>query len=173
MSKKSRSNAKPNPGWFAKGQSGNPRGRPAASPAPQGSAFDVVMEKTLTATHQGITRELTVEEALQQRTLQDALKGKRVPQREVLKWILKREAWLLKQGTEAYWPPVQRYLSPDPDNAGVALQLLGIAAPDPARADIGLKRAQLLLEPWAVQAALRRRRGGSRLTDDERDWIRR
>src|SRR5215471_7071898 len=173
MSKKSRSNTKPNPGWFREGQSGNPRGRPTASRPPQPSAFDVVMEKTLSVRHRGGTRELTIEEALQRRTLQDALEGKRMPQREVLKWILKREAWLLKQGTEASWPPVQRYLSPDPDNADAALQLLGIAAPDPARADIGLKRAQLLLEPWAVQAALRRRRGGSRLTDDERDWIRR
>ena len=47
------------------------------------------------------------------------------------------------------------------------------AAPNPARADMGAERAQLLLEPWAVQAALRRRRGGNRLTDRERDEIRR
>ena len=49
--------------------------------------------------------------------------------------------------------------------------LLGIAAPNPARAEFGNDRAQLLLEPWAVQAALRRRRGGHRLTDRERDEI--
>jgi hypothetical protein len=63
--------------------------------------------------------------------------------------------------------------SPDPDNADAALLLLGIAAPNPERADIGADPAQLLLEPWAVQAALRRRRGGNRLTDSERDAIRR
>ena len=63
--------------------------------------------------------------------------------------------------------------SPDPDNADAALLLLGIATPNPARADIGADRAQLLLEPWAVQVALRRRRGGNRLTDSERDAIRR
>ena len=68
---------------------------------------------------------------------------------------------------------IKRYISPDPDNADAALVLLGIAAPDPAWADFGLDRAQLLLEPWAVQAALRRRRGGQRLTDSERDAIRR
>src|SRR5271169_2438390 len=54
-----------------------------------------------------------------------------------------------------------------------SLLLLGIAAPNSTRADIGADRAQLLLEPWAVQAALSRRRGGNRLTDSERDAIRR
>ena len=54
-----------------------------------------------------------------------------------------------------------------------ARQLQRVAAPNPARADIGADRAQLLLEPWAVQAALHRRRGGNRLTDRERDEIRR
>jgi hypothetical protein len=49
-----------------------------------------------------------------------------------------------------------------------ALLLLGITAPDPARAELGENRA-LLLEPWAVQAALRRKRDGQRLTDKERD----
>jgi hypothetical protein len=51
-----------------------------------------------------------------------------------------------------------RLISPDPDNADAALLLLGIAALNPARADIGADRDQLLLEPWAVQVALRRRR---------------
>jgi hypothetical protein len=50
---------------------------------------------------------------------------------------------------------------------------LVIAAPNPARADIRADRAQLLLEPWSVQAALGRRRGGQRLTDSERSEIRR
>jgi hypothetical protein len=132
-----------------------------------------VAEKTLTVAHHGIAREITVEEALQQRTYQDALAGKRVAQREVLKWIAKREAWLVKHAPKASRPAVTRHVSPDPDNADAALLLLGIAAPNPARAEFGKDRAQLLLEPWAVQAALRRRRGGHRLTDRERDEIRR
>ena len=93
--------------------------------------------------------------------------------REVVKWILKREAWLAKHATKASSQPITRHISPDPDNADAALLLLGIAALNPARAGIGADRAQLLLEPWAVQAALRRRRGGNRLTDRERDAIRR
>jgi hypothetical protein len=162
-----------NRGWFRKGRSGNPGGRPSASRPSQASAFDVVVEKTLTVAHHGGTREITMEEALQQRTYRDAVAGKRMAQREVLKWITKREAWLAKHAPKASPRPITHHISPDPDNADDALLLLGIAALNPARADIGADRAQLLLEPWAVQAALRRRRGGDRLTDSERDAIRR
>ncbi len=173
MNKKSRSGAKPNPGWFRKGQSGNSNGRPTASRASQTSAFDIVMEKTLIVAHQGATREITVEEALRQRTYRDVVAGKRMAQREVLKWIMKREAWLGKHASHAPRSTITRHISPDPDNADAALLLLGIAAANPERANIGADRAQLLLEPRIVQEALRRRRGGNRLTDDERNTIRR
>jgi hypothetical protein len=162
-----------NPGWFPKGRSGNLRGRPTSSRAPKSSAFEVLLERTLTVADHGGTRELTMEEALQQRTYQDALVGKRMAMREVVKWIIKRQAWLAKHGSKASRSAITRHISPDPDNADFALLLLGIAAPNPARAEFGQDRAQLLLEPWAVQAALHRRRGGHRLTDRERDEIRR
>jgi hypothetical protein len=162
-----------NRGWFRKGRSGNPGGRPSTSRPSQASAFDVVVEKTLTVAHHGGMREITMEEALQQRTYRDAVAGKRMAQREVLKWIMKREAWLAKLAPKTSRPVITRHISPDPDNADAALLLLGIAAPNPARADISADRAQLLLEPWAVQAALRRRRGSDRLTDKECDEIRR
>jgi hypothetical protein len=173
MSKKSRSDSTSNPGWFRKGSSGNPRGRPTASLPSRTSAFDIVVDKTLTVTHQGAMREITMEEALQQRTYRDAVAGKLMAQREVLKWIEKREAWLAEHTPKASWQPIEQLSSPDPDNADPALLLLGLAAHNPARADIGGTRAQLLLEPWAVQAALRRRRGGNRLTERELAEIRR
>jgi hypothetical protein len=173
VSGKSGSGTTPNGGWFRKGRSGNSRGRPTASRPSQASAFDVVVEKTLTVAHQGGTREITMEEALQQRTYRDALAGKRMAQREVLKWIMRREAWLAEHAPRASRHTIAQHISPDPDNADAALLLLGIAAPNPARADIGADRAQLLLEPWAVQSALRRRRGGNRLTDRDCDEIRR
>src|SRR5882757_5490478 len=47
MSKKSRSVAKSNPGWFPKGRSGNLNGRPRASRVSRGSGFEVLVEKTL------------------------------------------------------------------------------------------------------------------------------
>lgn len=157
MNEKSRSGAKPNAGWFRKGQSGNPNGRPIASRPSQTSAFDIVMEKTLTVAHQGGTREITLEEALQQRTFQDALAGKRMAQREVLKSIQKREAWLAKHAPKTSWPPIKRLISPDPDNADAALLLLGIAAQNPSRMDIDANR----------------RRGGSRMTGEDHAAIRR
>jgi len=114
-----------------------------------------------------------MEEALQQRTYRDAVAGKRVAVREVSKWIVKREAWLAKRAPKASPRAITLRTSPDPDNADAALLLLGIAALDPEREDIGIDRAQLLLEPWAVQAAFRRRRGGNPLIGKERDEIRR
>jgi hypothetical protein len=173
VSGKSGSATTPNSGRFQRGRSGNPGGRPTASPASHSSAFDIVAEKTLTVVHHGIAREITAQEALQQKTYQNALAGKRMDQREVLKWIVKRDAWLVKHRPRASRRAITQLYSPDPDNADAALLLLGIAAPNPARADIGADRAQLLLEPWAVQAALRRRRGGQRLTEKECDEIRR
>ena len=112
-----------------------------------------------------------MEEALQQRTYQDALAGKRMAEREVVKWIMKREAWLAEHVPKA--PRLVINYSYDSDNADSALLLLGIAAHNPDRAGRRKDRAHLLLEPWAVQAALRRRRGGHRLTDNELEEIRR
>ncbi|KAB2886509.1 MAG: hypothetical protein F9K34_01925 [Albidovulum sp.] len=62
---------------------------------------------------------------------------------------------------------------PDPDNASEALLILGIACEDPRDYGSNNKYQRLLLEPWAVQAALSRRRGGAKLTDKEIGEIRR
>jgi Family of unknown function (DUF5681) len=59
-----RSPVKPNSGRFRKGRSGNPGGRPIASRASEASAFDVVLEKTVTTTDRGGTKQLPLEEAL-------------------------------------------------------------------------------------------------------------
>jgi hypothetical protein len=159
-----------NPGWFRKGQNGNLKGRPRrSSRGPETSAFTILLDKTLTVTKGDATREISMEEALQQRTFQDALAGKRMAMREVMKWIMKRDEWFAKNA-----PRLRRIepfkTSEDPDNADAALVLLGIAAPNPDRADLNLNRAQLLLEPWAVQLALRR---GPSLTDRGREDVRR
>jgi Family of unknown function (DUF5681) len=172
VSKKSRTRSPPNPGWFPKGRSGNPRGRPRGSRVTTGSAFEVLVERTFAVAGRGGTREITAEEALQQRIYQNALAGKAMAIRTVMKWTMEREAWRAKHETKAHKPTLLR-ISPDPDNADAALVLLGIAAPNPAREDMGADRAQLLLEPWAVQAALRRRRGGQRLTEQEVNDVRR
>jgi Family of unknown function (DUF5681) len=173
VSKKSRGRSAPNPGWFPKGRSGNLKGRPRGFRIATSSAFEVLLDRTLTVPDRGGgTREIAMEEALQQRTFQDALAGKRMAMREVVKWIIKREAWLEKHEPEVA-ESGSVLITNDPDNADAALVLLGIAAPNPAHADYGADRAQLLLEPWAVQTALRRRRGGQRLTKQELGEVRR
>lgn len=159
---------------FRKGQSGNPNGRPKKRIEGSGSAFEIVVNKTLTVTHNGTQREVTVEEALQHRTYRAAIGGNRPARREILKMIAKREEYLAAQqdkGSRVRCEWVEA--EPDPDNADEAMLLLGIACRNPDRQQIRADREQLLLEPWAVQAALSRRRGGSKLTEKEIAEIRR
>src|SRR5689334_11117848 len=86
-----------NPGWFRKGQSGNLGGRPrGSSRGPKTSAFEILLDKTLTVTRGDETREVSMEEGLQRRTFQDALLCKRMAMREVIKWISEREEWFAK-----------------------------------------------------------------------------
>lgn len=158
---------------FRKGQSGNPKGRPrSAARATTPSAFDIVIDRTLSVSQGGMPREVTVEEALQHRTYQAAIAGNRTARREVLKMIAKREAYLAKRRAS----PVVRIESrteDDPSNADAALLVLGIASRNPDRLGIDTYGEQLLLEPWAVQAALSRRRGAKRLSSKDLDEIRR
>lgn len=140
---------------FRKGESGNPRGRPRSKPAATSSAFDIIMDRLLTVTQGGQARELTVEEALQQRTYQDAIAGNRAARREVLKMIAKREKWLAANTTQKA-PKVEIALEPkDPRNADEAMILLGIAERTPPWGEND-RYDRLLLQPWAVQTALSR-----------------
>lgn len=160
----------PSASRFRKGQSGNPKGRPKKAEMKAPSAFDVVIEKTLTVTQSGRPREVTIEEALQHRAYQEAIAGNRSARREVLKMIALREKHrAASQGRAA--PKVELFTEEDPDNADAALLILGIASRRPDREGPQFKDEQLLLEPWAVQMALSRRRGGKRLARRDRDDI--
>ena len=92
---------------FRKGVSGNPAGRPRKErPAGPASAFAVVIDRKLTVTQDGKSREVTVEEALWHKTYQNAIAGNRSAQREVLKMIKKREAYLNARKPKNLFPPV-------------------------------------------------------------------
>src|SRR5262249_29710281 len=80
------------------------------------SAFEIVLEKRVTVTQAGIDQELSVQEALQLRTYQDALAGSRAARREVLKMIAKREQAMADRGlqTPQTMPSVTTKMSPDP-----------------------------------------------------------
>ena len=143
---------------FRKGQSGNPKGRPKADPRPTPSAFDIILDRTLTVTQNGKQRELTVEEALQHRTYQEAIAGSRPAQRQVLKWIAKREKWFAANSVRKH-PSVKRLVEPrDPDNADEALLTLGIAEADNRWDETPGEPRRLLLQRWAVRRALSRGR---------------
>lgn len=164
--------AAPNSTRFRKGQSGNPKGRPKgkvrAETTSTASAFDIIIGKTFAIMQNGVQRELSAEEALQLRTYQDAINGNRSARREILKMIARREKWLAARARTRAAPIEFRTEAVDPDNADEAMLILGIAAVDQVRQSHSRQeRRHLLLEPWAVQAALSRRRGGSKLTDKE------
>jgi hypothetical protein len=116
---------------------------------------------------------MSTAELIEWTTFQAALAGKSMAIRQVTKWKLEYKRRLDMHAPKGAIHPIARLISHDPDNADEALQLLGIASPNPARADIGASCAQLLLEPWAVQTAFGRRRGGSRFTEAERAEIQR
>lgn len=156
MTNRAKRNVPPVSTRFRKGQSGNPRGRPRKQPKPQPSAFDVVIDRTLTIVQDGKRREVTVDEALQHRTYQEALTGNRAARREVLKMIAKREKAITKRAPPR--KPVEVLTeAEDPSNADEALLILGIACRDPRWTEERGAREWLLIEPWAVEVALRRR----------------
>ena len=149
--------APPENSRFRKGQSGNPKGRPKKLVLPPtASAFDIVIERTLTVMLAGAPREMTVDEALEQRTYQAALGGNKMAQREVLGMISRHEK-AKRQRNPARPHAIEMLVeNSDPRNADLALQILDIAAINPARSDLENPEDHLLLEPWAVQAALSR-----------------
>ncbi len=140
-------------------------------PGPSTSAFDGVIDRSLPVMQNGKAREVTVEEALQHRTYQDAIGGNRAARREVLKMIAVREKWLAAKAPKHR--PVDVRIEPtDPDNANEALLLLGIAEPDTRSNDPNDPHERLLLQSWAVQAALSRP-GRRRLSAKEVSEIKR
>lgn len=148
-----------NAGRFAKGRSGNPKGR-ARKAVPAGSAFDIVMDRELEVLRDGVAHRLTVEEALQWRTYQEAVAGNASARNAVLRMIARREKAMPKL---VAGPVYETLFEREPDNADAALLILGIATPDPAQPAGGRK---LLLEPWAVQAAITRGRTGALNADN-------
>ncbi len=172
MSRRGGPNSPPEASRFTKGRSGNPRGRPRAENLKTGSAFDIVIDKLLTVTQGGVAREVTVEEALQHQTYQAAIAGNRAARREVLKMIAERDRFLSPRKEPGARRVETRWVD-DPENADTALLILGIAERNPDRQSALFSGEQLLLEPWAVQAALSRRRGGQKLSEKEQADIKR
>lgn len=155
---------------FRKGQSGNPAGRPRQR-RPHVSAFDIVFDKVLTVSQNGIERELSVDEALQLQTYQAALKGSKLAIRSVLKMIEKREGGLAKLDP-APMKPVRMVHEYDSDNANRAMEILGIGALGEAPHGGGPATRPFRLARWATQAAISRP-GRKSLTEKQVEEVKR
>ncbi|MFM2365584.1 MAG: hypothetical protein RIR95_191 [Pseudomonadota bacterium] len=157
--------AKPG-GRFVKGKSGNPSGRPRKTKPKveaMASAYDIITTLTLPMVQDGVERQMTFDEVLTLKIYQNALKGSPLDRKKIIRMIEKRDAIRTakqKSGnSEARNIPKLR-MSMDTRNADAAMLILGIARHNPKHEDEtqSHEHAQLLLEPWAVQAALSRRR---------------
>ena len=141
---------------FRPGQSGNPKGRPRKTKTTQSqSAFEELRQRRITVRMDGVDRELTVDEALLQRTLEDAFAGGRMATRTILKEIEEHE--IIQAPAHRRFAPF-KFECLTPQRADEALTVLGIASRSPDSADptsLGI----LKLEPWAVTSGLERRKG--------------
>ena len=143
-------------GRFEKGRSGNPAGRPKAR-RPHVSAFDIIFDRKLTVTQNGVERELTIDEALQLQTYQAALKGSKIAIRSVLKMIEKRELALAAVAPKpAKQKPVQPRILYDSNSADEAMKILRIGGYDEACTEDGWWKGKLKIATWAAQAAISR-----------------
>lgn len=158
-------------GRFQKGQSGNPAGRPKAR-RPNVSAFDIIFDKTLTVTQNGVERELTVDEALQLQTYQAALKGSKMAVRQVLKMIEKREVALAGSAPAPVRRPIGFRWEQDARNADEAMLILGITVRDPGWTGECEYGVRMKLANWAAQAAISRP-GRKTLTQKEVEEVKR
>lgn len=156
-------------GRFVKGRSGNPSGRLKAR-RPNVSAFDIIFDKTLTATQNGVERELSIDEALELQTYQAALKGNRMAVRAVLQMIEKREAALRKASPQRVAKPAPISVEYTSESANKAMELLDIIGPNPANG-AGDGPRKKLLRGWAAQAAISRP-GRSKLNVRNEDDLR-
>jgi hypothetical protein len=155
-------------GRWQKGQSGNPSGRPRKR-RPHVSAFDIIFDKSFTVAQNGIERELTIEEVLELKTYQAALKGSKMAVRSVLKMIEKREAALAKLAPAPIASATGFRWENDPRNADDAMLVLGITVPDPGWSGPCQYGTRMKLATWAAQAGLSRpgrRRLEKRQVDD-------
>jgi hypothetical protein len=146
---------------FHKGQSGNPKGRRKHKPS---SAIARIAERKITATGNGRTRYVTVEDAVVQSLVQKALKGDVAAAKAFLQLCeqSKRDR-AAQRDEEPETPPVNFVIEHALSDALDALQILG--------ATVGEERHELKLRPWLVEAL--RRQLGRPLTAKEEKIVRR
>ena len=161
---------------FPKGKSGNPKGRPKKkhpiSKEPDNPLARIHAER-FTVTGQDSEHKLSTKEFQEHKILEAAFKGKLRAVRQVFRWIKKRRDIQHRKQTARRSPFLKTVLEqPDPRNADEALLLLDIIRVHEDSEDrAGAEEPQYFMMAWAVEAALRRRRGAKRIDQDTLGWI--
>lgn len=149
-------------------ESGNPKGRPRKKQAAPASAFEILLDRTHTLNENGVERQLSPQDALDHQIFVAAVAGKRKAIRELLKMIKKRDEWIAGNSRKKQQFSLSTPIEHEPKNANDALRVLGIAERDTRWPDD--RYDPLILQHWAVQAALSRpggKRGGLTTKDIE------
>ena len=145
---------------FRPGQSGNPRGRPLKHGS-ESPLYSLTFGQKQVVRQNGVEREMSVEEALQLRMVQAALKGDSSAFKVVSGWLVEREAWRSSgRRKKKSQPECVLVRERDSDNAFEAMCLLGIAVkkhdPREPKPDEPTDYSWISLLPWATLAALQR-----------------
>lgn len=133
---------------FAKGRSGNPRGRPRGKAGQL--PYDSVLGQIVTVTENGQTKRITAAEAFLLKLMKDALAGDAAAMRDMLTTI--EAAKSARPAPDAAAIKQIVFSCVKPGSVAGALQHLRMGKKLCAFTD----NAHVLLEPWIVEAALAR-----------------
>lgn len=160
---------------FQKGVSGNPKGRPKKNkpmPEEEVTPLSKLASKDFGGTVFGVELQLHADELQQVKILEAAFRGQLKAIRQVLRWIEKRaQKRHQKQKNVAPACVTALFETPDPRDADGALRLLDIICERQEGDELVKEEPQYQMQAWAVEAALRRRRGAKRIDQEALDWI--
>ena len=160
---------------FPKGKSGNPAGRPKKNkPIPEDAEPPLSKFSSMRfhGSFFGTDQELSSKERQELEILRAGFKGNLKAVRQVLGWIQKRRKIQHQRLKKNALVPIETLVeAPDPRDADAALLLLDIICE--REEDDGSPREvpQYQMRAWAVETALKRRRGAKRIDHETLDWI--
>lgn len=152
----------PSSSRFAKGRSGNPKGRPKGST--RGAPYDWLLGRKVTINESGKERQVTAAEAFLLQLLKQGLSGKMPEAIAVLATIEHGKAQRGHGSENCVRKIMIRFVSPG--NPSSTMLNFGMAS----KLDANRETCRMMIEPWLVQAAMERL-GEKRFTESEKQTI--